>query len=561
MLVLGDLFKAIWFLAISVTIIANGGISSAARWCQFNGFAVQGSIIACGAYLRQVFTSPMLIATDYAVLIMSIHMYLQIFKPSSGLLGNDGLYRLRYYVYAGWLLLPCIDASLAFINPSHGYLAQGAFCSLPIRPYWYRLALTWVPRYLIWITIFAIAIRIYLHVGEGFKVFAREQDRSSSVDMGSEPASRDSRLIQTNGDLHDMTALAPKPATFPQEGDATPPTGGASIDWNPSFATPNQEPLTPTKPDNSAVPSRRGSKVAFQGVLPMDFLPLPATSAKRGSISTVSFKSNKSNTASVRDSAYSPTPVNLTPIKETNINPIGKAAVASLNSSHSPMAERRRLIQRQLRLLFIYPCVYLILWVIPFIQHSFNYSDYYAQHPVFVLALLSTLCQSIMGFFDCLVFSWREKPWRHIPGSDGSFCGSFRFWTFNASLLPTYHNPSISSTLPPHADAQNAATAKPQRKRSIWNLTTQPTTFAGSTQGKRWPMHRKTFSASSDRAQMAADRAAERLALERAEFEQKQEQRRSLPNAAGSKDWWDRELSDVVLPEEARAGVGDDGFP
>ena len=33
-----------------------------------------------------------------------------------------------------------------------------------------------------------------------------------------------------------------------------------------------------------------------------------------------------------------------------------------------------------------------------------------------------------MGFADVSVFCWRERPWRHIPGSDGSFLGSFAFW-------------------------------------------------------------------------------------------------------------------------------------
>jgi G protein-coupled receptor GPR1 len=112
-----------------------------------------------------------------------MHMALQIFPPSNSLLGHDGLYQVRRWVFAVWVLLPCFTAALAFANPDGAYQAQGAFCWLPIRPFWYRLALSWVPRYLIWLYIMWVAIRIYSHVGYEFRVFGQERDRSSSTDL------------------------------------------------------------------------------------------------------------------------------------------------------------------------------------------------------------------------------------------------------------------------------------------------------------------------------------------------------------------------------------------
>ena len=102
--------------------------------------------------------------TDIAVLFMSIHMYLQIFPPAHSMLGHDGLYRIRHWVYAAWFLVPNVMAALAFVNPREGYQVAGAFCFLPIRPFWYRLALFWIPRYLIWIYVVFVAVRIYRHV-------------------------------------------------------------------------------------------------------------------------------------------------------------------------------------------------------------------------------------------------------------------------------------------------------------------------------------------------------------------------------------------------------------
>lgn len=51
--------------------------------------------------------------------------------------------------------------------------------------------------------------------------------------------------------------------------------------------------------------------------------------------------------------------------------------------------------------------------------------DYY-QDPSFVLGVFVIVSSSIQAGVDCILFSWIERPWRHIPGSDGSFMGSFK---------------------------------------------------------------------------------------------------------------------------------------
>lgn len=54
-----------------------------------------------------------------------------------------------------------------------------------------------------------------------------------------------------------------------------------------------------------------------------------------------------------------------------------------------------------------------------------NYWDKWALNPVEFLRVGSSICISLMGFADALIFSLREKPWRGIEESDGSFWGSF----------------------------------------------------------------------------------------------------------------------------------------
>jgi hypothetical protein len=99
----------------------------------------------------------------------------------------------------------------------------------------------------------------------------------------------------------------------------------------------------------------------------------------------------------------------------------------SLTPSERIVVLRRR-VHRQLRMLFIYPFVYMIMWIIPFVLHCMQYTDYYATHPPFALSLLSTVCLDLMGLVDCILFGLREKPWKHIRNGDRTFWGSFLFW-------------------------------------------------------------------------------------------------------------------------------------
>lgn len=78
--------------------------------------------------------------------------------------------------------------------------------------------------------------------------------------------------------------------------------------------------------------------------------------------------------------------------------------------------------------MFIYPLVYTLMWLIPFVMHCMNYWDKWAADPVESLRVGSSIAITLMGLADALIFSLREKPWRGIDGADGSFWGSFACW-------------------------------------------------------------------------------------------------------------------------------------
>ncbi|ODQ67611.1 hypothetical protein NADFUDRAFT_82042, partial [Nadsonia fulvescens var. elongata DSM 6958] len=110
------------------------------------------------------FTSYFIEGADLAVLTLAIHTALVIFRKG-GAGAKGGLYPFRKYVYALHLLLPVSLAALAFIHKRRSvYLPFVTRCYLPIYPYWLRLALSWIPRYIIIITIITIYIAIYVHV-------------------------------------------------------------------------------------------------------------------------------------------------------------------------------------------------------------------------------------------------------------------------------------------------------------------------------------------------------------------------------------------------------------
>lgn len=78
--------------------------------------------------------------------------------------------------------------------------------------------------------------------------------------------------------------------------------------------------------------------------------------------------------------------------------------------------------------MFIYPLVYIGMWIIPFVAHAMQYDDKYALNPPFILTAVSTIIINSQCAVDCWLFSTREKPWAHISGSKGGFWESFMFW-------------------------------------------------------------------------------------------------------------------------------------
>ena len=155
-LLLFDLLRAIILLLYTTIFMTHFNSYYNDKFCQAVGFL----------------TATAIEGADFAILAFAIHTFLLIFKPSLSVKTSNGveggLYRFRFYVYGLSFLIPLILASLAYIG-NGGYNSFVCWCYLPQRPVWYRLVLSWVPRYIIFVFIMGAYAFIYFHVIREFR--------------------------------------------------------------------------------------------------------------------------------------------------------------------------------------------------------------------------------------------------------------------------------------------------------------------------------------------------------------------------------------------------------
>ena len=165
-----------------------------------------------------------------------------------------------------------------------------------------------------------------------------------------------------------------------------------------------------------------------------------------------------------------------------------------------------------------------------------------------------------MGFADVCVFCWRERPWHHIPDSDGTFFGSFCHWRFHHGEQSWFRRASEAPKSMPGTTSEKPTTSQTGLLSSLkrWSMSRKssrsPRASASIESGHARLVlgHRRAFSGGSDKRSREAELAYERLALERADFEKQQPslngRRQSVMSQMQQqqrspvKDWWDAEI-------------------
>lgn len=303
------------------------------------------------------FTATAIEGADIAILAFAVHTYLLIFHPGLSTKVNNtnrmegGLYKYRYFVYVLSFLIPLVLASLAYINNS-GYTSLVCWCYLPQQPLAFRLALSWVPRYCILIVIMVIYCLIYFHVIREFKTL-----------------------------------------------------GGV-------FTTIHRAHTQALDPDSK--PSFFSAFIYFFRDVQARFIPqwtLPEGEQGSRRQSSLSRKSEAMAEDSSDERQDADLEQNSTPIHVDTENIVFDPGMHAANLAK--FRKRQKIIEKQMKSIFIYPFAYCFIWLFPFILFI-TQIHYEEQHgPIFWINCMGAFMQPFNGFVNTLVFFYREQPWRY----------------------------------------------------------------------------------------------------------------------------------------------------
>ncbi|KAF3797568.1 G protein-coupled receptor GPR1 [Colletotrichum gloeosporioides] len=413
LLMSSDMLKSLWFIIFPIADFRNGPIPSNSSFCQASGF----------------FLSVGIEASDIAVVLIALHTAIYIFRPRySG--RQSGLYPHRRIAFAVFILLPLLMASLAFIN-SPGYANNGEYCYLPVRPEWTRLALSWVPRYMILLTIVALYAYIYTYVTLRIRRFGRlsAMRRASATHMhddwahipslpatpssrrGSETSMEDSERQRTSSTTTTMTA------------DIELIHSRQKIQWNwPTYG--NEDGRIPEQDESvehtSFDPSTSPLSATFEPISPppqsyirrdtIDLSPSYNHHPHRHSFSTYGHPPHSPTTARAKSLANIWSILRRGTTLDSDPDHNGTPFLFHPTMDGTGMAKTRDKIRRQLRLLFVYPLVYILIWAVPFVAHVMRWDNPEQAGP-FAVVLLSLVSLSIQGLVNACLFCAVEKPW------------------------------------------------------------------------------------------------------------------------------------------------------
>ena len=379
LLILCDVWKAAWFALFPIIGFFSGRpVESSSTFCQASGFSLAVGTEAC----------------DIVILMIAVHTALYVFRSQAP---GCGLYRYRKPAYASLIIVPLFLASVPFAG-GPGYVNVGGYCYLPARPDVYRLALSWVPRYLIFTFILITYVSLYTYVRMLMHRYAAESNTSR---RGTITASRSDLL---NGLEEEYIMPSKLPCAY--NGLALPSTS------QPTPAQPGSRGSIDIDRPHTFGESRRKTTSDLQN------------NAMDKSMSRFQSLSWVNRSATLNSSATSNSLLSGIPWTKTyqSCSPRCSASFGRSESQMgnddvegSPMAKQRDKVSRQLQILFVYPVVYMFMWIMPFVLHVLTFSDRFArlnnqQLPLLLLSLISLTAQ---GVVDCWLFAIREKPWKH----------------------------------------------------------------------------------------------------------------------------------------------------
>lgn len=257
----------------------------------------------------------------------------------------DGLATYKYSSFFICVIVLPILTASLGFTDNSVYRNLTTWCYMGTRPTWCRLALSWIPRGIVMMVIAAIYLAIYFYV----KYQIRELEKT---------------LLQTS-------------------------TG--EIVRNMSLQSGKQKNV-------ELVRNRMKSWLAqFPG---MSFLsPLDWRSATITSISPI--------TGSVTDTTDTTTCI--PPEWRQHEGLTTHMASFILSENYIRFQRRRSMIEKQIRFLFMYPLVFLVLWIFPLIQEILHFKYSLDNSRFFWISLIADFMKPFSGFVNSMLFISKEQ--------------------------------------------------------------------------------------------------------------------------------------------------------
>lgn len=470
LLIASDLAKSLWFVIYSSTTL-NRSLStgSGSTFCQISGF-----FLALGIE-----------ASDAAVFLTALHWTVFIFR-SNRAAGESGIYPYRYLAFGIYVLFPAMMSSLAFLTRSPAYVDTGQYCYLPAKPWWIRMLLSWIPRYINMTLIISMYCASYVYIRITMRRFRRQHasaptshrerripetppltshglipsplesrrisfrvptgrslnERSPSLQMDEVLQFRESKRLR----LDRLSVSSIRPRGWPWQGldweaDArahpfssgmvSPKSGAAELTlemMEAGYRLQAPEPSLSTLRFGGLVdesPSRR-SPSQYRFSLESFRRPISTTMEECERSGSKRLNVNRNHPIS-GSQMHIYTILQQGPSPEGDGDPTPSTPIASLDYEtleSDGISRGRNRIRRQLRLLFIYPAVYACVWIFPLVSDIIEFGKGHNKRPYWVLvASVVSLC--VQGLADTIVFCLREKPWRHTKGGFWENLGIF----------------------------------------------------------------------------------------------------------------------------------------
>lgn len=437
LLIQSDMMKAMWLVLCPLVYFSTGSLDNEYYFCQVSGFLLTVAIEA----------------SDIAVLMIAIHQALYVLNSHEG-----GLYPYRKIAYIVWAVLPIVIAAVVPISGGR-FIANGPNCYLPVHPGWYRQALSWGPRYFIFGLISIIYASVYLYVGLRFRRFGKVQRSTSTVsppvfvprpglpaheapptpsimDHGLLDSARDSLQKSVGKAKDERQDSVTSTASTKCVGDRQSPTPRTirpisdTIAWNLYSFEQHDNSLSGTSQQQ---PAQVTSLDGIDSISPVPMPTRPARAVQRSATQEPTVAQHREAalvalTRSISAPADTTTPSSWpwqrTPLNETPLDP--GVIHLSADATGEVMRRSRERTHRQLRLLVVYPIIYIASWIAPFISHALGFDDNVSETTSgpFELQVASIASFCIGAAVDCSFFMGWEKPWRELQGGFWEGLGS-----------------------------------------------------------------------------------------------------------------------------------------